>query len=100
MPSEDYADSFLSLNQGLLSQFFAENISPNRQVSIVHHCVPEGVIHNSAYRSEFISKLGASTMHVIDCPETNKQEYARQKAFAYSTLVKQICPLLVPVSNE
>ena len=45
-------------------------------------------------------KFGSKVTHVLDCPESNKEEYSRVKAFSHSEQVKQICPLLLPVSEK
>lgn len=55
---------------------------------------------NPAYRKEFMMKFGPNVTHILDCPESNKEEYARSKAFQLSQMIKQICPLLVPVSDR
>lgn len=35
-----------------------------------------------------MNKFGANVTHLLDCPETNKEEYARAKAFALSDMIK------------
>ena len=44
-------------------------------------------------------KFKPGTIHVLDTPESNKSEYARAKACSHSHLVKQICPLLIPITQ-
>ena len=44
-------------------------------------------------------KFGPDVVHILDCPESNKEEWARGKAFALSHVIKQICPLLLPVTD-
>jgi hypothetical protein len=53
---------------------------------------------NPIYRESIISTFAQST-HILDLPESNKLEYARAKALVHTNLVKQICPLLMPVSK-
>jgi hypothetical protein len=54
---------------------------------------------NPNYRQNIV-KCYLNATHVLDIPETNKAEYARAKAMHHTNMVKQICPLLIPVSAK
>lgn len=45
-------------------------------------------------------KFGPHVEHILDCPETQKPEHARARALQHTYRVKQICPLLIPVSES
>lgn len=61
--------------------------------------MPVNVLRNPIYRQEFMLKFGANVMHILDCPETAKPENARLRAFMHTNRVRQICPLLIPVTQ-
>jgi len=44
-------------------------------------------------------KWGPHVTHILDSPDTNREEYARVKASSLSQMVKQICPLIIPVTE-
>jgi hypothetical protein len=45
-------------------------------------------------------KFGEHVTHILDCPETAKPENARLRAFMHTNRVRQICPLLIPVTQS
>ena len=49
-----------------------------------------------------MAKLGTEgeVVHVIDSPESNRLQNVRTKAIANTHLIRQICPLLIPVSDK
>jgi len=47
-----------------------------------------------------MTKFGPDTIHVLDCAETNLVQNIRSKAAHQSFLTRQICPLLVPISDR
>jgi hypothetical protein len=50
-----------------------------------------------------MAKLGSQAegvMHILDTPETNRLQNVRTKAISHSHLIRQICPLLIPVSDK
>jgi hypothetical protein len=47
-----------------------------------------------------MGRFGPKVIHVLDCAETNLAQNMRTKAFHQSHLTRQICPLIVPVSDR
>ena len=68
--------------------------------SLIYHSMPADCVMNPIYRRDFMMKFGPHVTHILDCPESNKEEYSRSKAFQLSQMIKQICPLLVPVTDQ
>ena len=61
--------------------------------------MPSSCVMNPIYRKEFMQKFGPDVVHILDCSESNKEEWARGEAFAFYHKTKQICPLLIPVTD-
>ena len=70
------------------------------KMTVVYHSVPHSVLMNPIYRKEFILKFDTDVMHVLDSIESCKESYPRQRAQALSNMIKQICPLILPVSER
>jgi hypothetical protein len=50
-----------------------------------------------------MAKLGSEeegVIHVLDSPESNRVQNVRTRAMSTSHLIRQICPLLIPVSDK
>jgi hypothetical protein len=62
--------------------------------------MPVNVLRNPIYRQEFMLKFGQHVTHILDCPETTKPENARLRAIMHTNRVRQICPLLIPVTQS
>lgn len=92
LPDQSYAESFVIENIELLQRHAAKNLT-----SVVYHSMPMECFMNPIYRKQIVATFSQAT-HILDLPESNKQEYARAKPLNYSNLINQICPLLMPVS--
>lgn len=97
LPNESYIPTFINNNHLLFSHFMQSNVK--YQTAVIYHSMPMSCIMNPQYRQDFMTKF-KHAVHVLDCPESNKQEYSRMKGFTLSHIVKQICPLLVPVTEQ
>ena len=100
LPNEDYIQSFIQDNQALFDHLQKEAETKKFRTSLVYHSMPLACVMNPIYRQEFMSKFGGDVTHILDCPESNREEYARSKAFSLSHMIKQICPLLIPVTEQ
>jgi hypothetical protein len=74
LPNESYIPAFIRENQSLLSHFMQNHAE--YQTSVIYHSMPMSCIMNPQYRQEFVLKF-KHAIHVLDCPESNKQEYSR-----------------------
>ena len=45
-------------------------------------------------------KFGDHVQHMMDCPDTNKEQYSRQRALNLVDVVKQICPKIVSIPDR
>lgn len=95
MPNETYIESFLKNNLQFLDTLKSNTPLP----CVVYHSMPKSCVMNPLYRQEFMS-LYPKAMHVFDTPETAEAEHSRIKAFNHSRTLKQICPFLIPVSEN
>ena len=100
LPNTNYITSFIQDNQAIFDYFRHEEDGKNFKPKVVYHSMPSECVMNPLYRKDFMLKFGPDVAHILDCPETNKEEWARGKAFTLSHIIKQICPLLIQVSEQ
>ena len=67
---------------------------------MVYHSMPLECVKNKLYQKEFIARFDSSVIHILDCAETNREEYAKQRAVTLSNMIKEICPPLIPISKK
>jgi hypothetical protein len=77
-----------------------EEKSGEFHTSVIYHSMPISVVRNPIYRQEFMLKFGPHVQHILDCPETSRPENGRMKAMMHTHRVKQICPLIIPVTDD
>ena len=59
--------------------------------------MPLECIENPVYQKEFMSRFDKTVMHVLDCSETNREEYSKTRAITLSKMIKLISPPIIPL---
>ena len=87
LPSVEHIDSFIENNQALFDAFKGNK---NFQPKLVYHSMPLECIENPVYQKEFMARFDPTVMHILDCSETNREEYSKTRAITLSKMIKLI----------
>ena len=70
------------------------------RTSLIYHSMPSSCALNPDYRHDFMMKFGGHVQHIMDCPDTNKEQYSRMRALNLVDVVKKICPKIVNIPDR
>ena len=74
LQNENHVNSFIENNQAIFDSFQGND---KFMPKMIYHSMPLECIKNKIYQHEFIARFDSSVIHILDCAETNREEYAK-----------------------
>ena len=74
LQNENHVNSFIENNQAIFNSFQGND---KFMPKMIYHSMPLECLKNKLYQQEFIARFDSSVIHILDCAETNREEYSK-----------------------